>query len=52
MNNSCVISARKSSEACLEAIITFIPELIGGSADLTGSNNTKSSSQKIIRKWV
>lgn len=46
--NSKPIATRKSSEACLEAITTFIPELIGGSADLTGSNNTKSSSQKII----
>lgn len=42
-------ATRKSSEACLEAITTFIPELIGGSADLTGSNNTKSSTQKIIK---
>ena len=47
--NSKPIATRKSSEACLEAITTFIPELIGGSADLTGSNNTKSSSQKIIK---
>ncbi len=44
--NSKPTATRKSSEACLEAITTFIPELIGGSADLTGSNNTKSSSQK------
>ena len=47
--NSKPTATRKSSEACLEAITTFIPELIGGSADLTGSNNTKSSSQKIIK---
>jgi transketolase len=47
--NSKPTATRKSSEACLEAITAFIPELIGGSADLTGSNNTKSSSQKIIK---
>ncbi len=47
--NSKPAATRKSSEVCLEAITTFIPELIGGSADLTGSNNTKSSSQKIIK---
>ena len=43
------IATRKSSEACLEEITKFVPELIGGSADLTGSNNTKSSMQKIIK---
>jgi transketolase len=48
-DNSKPIATRKSSEACLESITTIIPELIGGSADLTGSNNTKSSTQKIIK---
>ena len=47
--NSKPIATRKSSEACLEEITKFMPELIGGSADLTGSNNTKSSIQKIIK---
>jgi transketolase len=35
------IASRKLSEATLEAIHEAIPELVGGSADLTGSNNTR-----------
>lgn len=34
-------ASRKLSEATLEAIHEVIPDLIGGSADLTGSNNTR-----------
>ena len=34
------IASRKLSEAVLEAIHDKIPELMSGSADLTGSNNT------------
>lgn len=35
------IASRKLSEAVLEAIHDKIPELMSGSADLTGSNNTR-----------
>jgi transketolase len=35
------LETRKSSQACLDAIGPTLPELIGGSADLTGSNNTQ-----------
>jgi transketolase len=35
------IASRKLSEAVLEAVHEVLPELIGGSADLTGSNNTR-----------
>lgn len=35
------IASRKLSESVLEAIYEAIPELISGSADLTGSNNTR-----------
>lgn len=35
------VASRKLSEAVLEAIYEEVPELIGGSADLTGSNNTR-----------
>ena len=35
------IASRKLSEAVLEAIHDKVPELISGSADLTGSNNTR-----------
>jgi transketolase len=36
------VATRKSSEMALEVINTAIPATIGGSADLTGSNNTKT----------
>lgn len=35
------IASRKLSESVLEAIHATVPELISGSADLTGSNNTR-----------
>ena len=35
------VASRKLSEAVLEAVHEVIPELVGGSADLTGSNNTR-----------
>ena len=36
-------ATRKSSEMALEVINGVVPETIGGSADLTGSNNTRTS---------
>ncbi|MCF7700032.1 transketolase [Loktanella sp. M215] len=36
------VATRKSSENVLEVINPIMPETIGGSADLTGSNNTKT----------
>jgi transketolase len=44
------VATRKSSEMALEAINAFLPETIGGSADLTGSNNTKTKAQKPLTK--
>jgi transketolase len=41
-------ATRKSSEEALNVINSVIPETVGGSADLTGSNNTKSKGQKPI----
>jgi transketolase len=38
-----VVATRKASEDALEVINGVVPETIGGSADLTGSNNTKTS---------
>jgi transketolase len=35
------VASRKLSEAVLEAIHDVVPELLSGSADLTGSNNTR-----------
>ena len=42
------VATRKSSEMALEIINGIVPETIGGSADLTGSNNTKTSQTKPI----
>jgi transketolase len=36
------VATRKASEMALEAINAAIPSTIGGSADLTGSNNTRT----------
>ncbi|WP_375662195.1 MULTISPECIES: transketolase [unclassified Bartonella] len=43
-----VVATRKASEMALEVINEVVTETIGGSADLTGSNNTKSSQMKSI----
>jgi len=42
------IATRKSSENILKNLTKDLPLLVGGSADLTGSNNTKTENQKII----
>ena len=36
------VATRKSSEMVLEVLNPILPETIGGSADLTGSNNTRT----------
>ena len=36
------VATRKASELALGVLTPLIPEMIGGSADLTGSNNTKT----------
>ncbi|MFB2553423.1 transketolase [Ensifer soli] len=41
-------ATRKASEDALEVINGVVPETVGGSADLTGSNNTKTSQTKSI----
>jgi transketolase len=43
------VATRKSSEMALEVINGVVPETIGGSADLTGSNNTKTSQTQPIK---
>ncbi|MCE2926045.1 MAG: transketolase [Rickettsiales bacterium] len=43
-------ATRKSSENALNTLSECIPELIGGSADLTGSNNTKAKHQSPITR--
>ncbi len=37
------VATRKASEMALEVINPILPETIGGSADLTGSNNTQTA---------
>ncbi|WNK00874.1 transketolase [Thalassospiraceae bacterium LMO-JJ14] len=37
------VATRKASEMALEVINATLPNTVGGSADLTGSNNTRSS---------
>jgi len=39
------VATRKASENALNVLVPAIPDLIGGSADLTGSNNTKAKNQ-------
>lgn len=41
-------ATRKSSQAVLDVIAPHVPELIGGSADLTGSNNTKPEASTLF----
>lgn len=42
------VATRKASEMALEVINGVVPETIGGSADLTGSNNTKTSQTEAL----
>jgi transketolase len=47
-NKKIAKATRQSSEMVINQISSHMPELIGGSADLTGSNNTKASDMKIL----
>ena len=42
------LATRQCSMATIESISALLPNLIGGSADLSGSNNTKTNNSKII----
>ncbi|MFD1745228.1 transketolase [Rhizobium helianthi] len=46
--NNPTVATRKASEDVLEVINGLLPETFGGSADLTPSNNTKTSQMKSI----
>jgi len=48
-NQKLDLASRKSSAMILENITQNLPELIGGSADLSGSNNTKTKYSTIIK---
>ncbi len=43
------LATRQASQLVLDSIASTIPSLIGGSADLTHSNLTKSKSQRAVR---
>jgi transketolase len=42
------IATRSASEFALECLVPALPEMVGGSADLTGSNNTRTKSMKAM----
>ncbi len=42
------VATRVSSQKVLDVLAAAIPEMLGGSADLTGSNNTKAKSQSVV----
>ncbi len=43
------VATRVSSQQVLEVLTAAIPAMIGGSADLTGSNNTKAKAQGVVK---
>lgn len=42
------VATRKASERSLQGYLPLLPELFGGSADLTGSNNTKTGDSVVV----
>jgi transketolase len=44
------VATRVASQTALETLTVAIPEMIGGSADLTGSNNTKAKVQAPVAR--
>ncbi|MGB0661541.1 MAG: transketolase [Mangrovicoccus sp.] len=44
------VATRKSSEMALEIVNATLPNSVGGSADLTGSNNTRTSEMRAITR--
>ena len=49
INNLATIATRKSSEKILSKLVEKNKALVGGSADLSSSNNTKTKNHKIIK---
>ena len=46
--NPPALATRNASQNALDVINPAVPETVGGSADLTGSNNTKSKDLKVL----
>jgi transketolase len=42
------VATRVASEQALEVLLPAVPDMVGGSADLTGSNNTKTKGQTVF----
>ena len=42
------IASRAASEFALDTLVPAIPEMVGGSADLTGSNNTRAKGMSVF----
>lgn len=42
------LATRVASQNAIEAILPAVPELFGGSADLTGSNNTRTGAHEVF----
>ncbi len=42
------MATRQCSSVTIESLSKMLPQLIGGSADLSGSNNTKTNNSKVI----
>ncbi len=42
------MATRQASGKVLDALLPVLPQLIGGSADLTGSNNTRTKTSQVI----
>ena len=42
------IATRSASEFALDELTEALPEMVGGSADLTGSNNTRAKGMKVL----
>jgi transketolase len=43
------MATRAASELALDLLTAALPEMIGGSADLTGSNNTRAKGMKVLK---
>jgi transketolase len=43
------VATRKASQTVLESLVPLVPELFGGSADLTGSNLTHVKGMSVVR---
>lgn len=44
------VATRKASEMALDVVNATLPNAVGGSADLTGSNNTRSKGQRAVTR--